>query len=116
MNTKIEFIPDIIETILPIIKLTKSRNGQTGTATFVFLYPDIFLHFPSLSLIESMTLYWEKQKISTRDVQIFFKKGKPYIIRSIFLFKNSQEWFNFLQFMSFYSKESGLTFSDIIEK
>ena len=32
-NTNIK----LIETTLPVVKLTKSKNGETGTATFVFI-------------------------------------------------------------------------------
>jgi photosystem II protein len=42
MNIRIEFIKGISETTLPIIKLTKSRNGKTGTATFIFINPILF--------------------------------------------------------------------------
>jgi hypothetical protein len=39
MNAYIEFIDEKPESSLPIIKLTKSKNGKTGTATFIFIYP-----------------------------------------------------------------------------
>ena len=42
MVVEIQFIEGLKETTLPIIKLTKSRNGKTGTATFIFLKPTIF--------------------------------------------------------------------------
>jgi hypothetical protein len=62
------------------------------------------------SIIE-MSLFWDNKKISTTDVSIIFKKGKPFILKSIFLFKSASEWFNFLNFMQMYSKETGLSFS-----
>ena len=31
--------------ILPIIKLTKSKNGKTGTATFVFISPNSIIGY-----------------------------------------------------------------------
>ena len=40
MKTLISFSDDLtnsIEKTLPIVKLTKSKNGETGTATFVFI-------------------------------------------------------------------------------
>jgi photosystem II protein len=39
MKIEIQFIEGVKEEILPIIKLTKSKNGKTGTATFVFINP-----------------------------------------------------------------------------
>jgi hypothetical protein len=59
-----------------------------------------------------MYLLWEKKKMSTTDVKIFFKKGKPFLFKAIFIFKNSEEWFHFLNFMNFYSKETGLSFAE----
>ena len=58
-----------------------------------------------------MYLIWENNKIETKDIEIFFKNGRPYIIRAILIFKNSTEWFHFLNFMNYYSKETGLSFN-----
>ncbi len=60
MNAYIEFIDEKPESSLPIIKLTKSKNGKTGTATFIFIYPSIF-NMTSLSLthLEGMNLKWK---------------------------------------------------------
>jgi hypothetical protein len=43
---------------------------------------------------------------------VIFKQGQPFLMKIIFIFKNSQEWFNFLNFMNLYSKETGLFFSE----
>ena len=58
-----------------------------------------------------MNLIWENNRIETKDIEIFFKNGKPYIIKSVLIFKNSKEWFHFLNFMNYYSKETGLSFN-----
>ena len=111
MNIRIEFVKGISETTLPIIKLTKSRNGKTGTATFIFIKPIVFNLFSSqIPTINGMYLLWDNKEIISKDIQIVFKEGKPFIIKSIFIFKNSLEWFNFLNFMNIYSKETGLFF------
>ena len=75
MNTSIEFIKNKKELTLPIIKLTKSRNGKTGTATFIFIQPSLFLssNFQIIS-INGMYLIWENNKIETKDIEIFFKR------------------------------------------
>jgi hypothetical protein len=59
-----------------------------------------------------MSLIWDKKKISTKDIKIYFKNGKPIILKSILIFRNSKDWFNFLNFMSCYSKETGLSFTE----
>ena len=111
MTVEIQFIEGIKESTLPIIRLTKSRNGKTGTATFIFINPDVFNQFIyKIPIINGMYLIWDNKTIITKDIQIIFKEGKPFIIKTIFIFKNSNEWFNFLNFMNIYSKEMGLLF------
>lgn len=113
MNVKIEFINNIDENTIPIIKLTKSKNGKTGTATFLFIKPTIFNYISLLNQdIEKLTLILNQTKIITTDIEILFKNGTPFVIKAIFIFKNSKEWFNFLNFMNQYSKETGLSFSE----
>jgi len=111
MQTAIQFIRGINEIVIPVIKLTKSKNGKTGTATFVFIEPKI-LQISSFQLLEGLYLLIEGKQIYTSDIKIFFKLGKPFLIKAIFIFKNSFEWFQFLTFMNIYSKEIGLFFSE----
>jgi photosystem II protein len=103
------------EKTLPIVKLTKSKNGETGTATFIFIKPSIFEFQQNQgNRILGMFLIWGNKQIFTNDIKIIFKNGKPFLLKSILIFKNSQEWFNFLNFMTAYSKETGLLFSEKI--
>ena len=111
MVIEIQFIEGIKELTLPIVRLTKSRNGETGTATFIFIKPEIFKEYISqISTINGMYLIWDNKKIISKDIYILFKNGEPFLIKSIFIFKNSNEWFQFLNFMNSYSKETGLLF------
>jgi len=113
MSVQIQFLEDIKESTIPIIKLTKSKNGRTGTATFIFVNPIIFTYVKdNKNLIKGLSLRWENKSISTNDLIVLFKEGKPYIIKAVFIFKNNNEWFNFLNFISSYSKETGLSFFD----
>ena len=118
IKPQIQFISGFEEMTVPRrVRLTKSENGETGTATFLFFQPSvfsIFLNFPfgDSIIIESMTLIWDKKKITTKDIKIYFKNGKPNVIRAILIFRNSKDWFNFLNFMSCYSKETGLSFTE----
>ena len=114
MKAKIEFIEHFSESVLPIIKLTKSKSGKTGTACFLFLNPKT-LEKSKVEIIPliGMSLLWnEKKIINTTDLNIFFSQGKPIGLKAIFIFKNSHEWFEFLSFMTYYSKETGLSFSE----
>lgn len=118
IKPQIQFISGFEEMTVPRrVRLTKSENGETGTATFLFFQPSVFsvfLDFPfgDSIIIESMTLIWDKKKITTKDIKIYFKNGKPNVIRAILIFRNSKDWFNFLNFMSCYSKETGLSFTE----
>jgi len=112
MSGRIEFFDKISETTIPIIRLTKSRNKVTGTATFIFIRPLFFSFAENYSFpVEQMSLIWENKKISTTDITILFNKGQPFLIKSIFVFKNSKDWFEFLNFMKHYSNEVGLSFT-----
>ncbi len=53
-----------------------------------------------INSINGMYLIWENDKIETKDIEIFFKNGTPYIIKALLIFKNSNEWFHFLNFMT----------------
>jgi photosystem II protein len=115
MTGRIEFFQDVIETSLPIIRLTKSKNKTTGTATFIFIRPKTFNFIKKSSLIiNEMCLIFEQKKIKTTDIKVFFLEGKPFLIKGIFLLKNSREWFDFLNFMKYYSRETGLYFTEIL--
>jgi photosystem II protein len=113
MSIQIQLIQGIKESVLPIIRLTKSINGETGTATFVFINPEsIFNSKLNNYPIDGMYLIWNNKRITTNDINIFFKEGKPFLIKVILIFKNSKEWFDFLNFMTCYSKETGLAFAE----
>jgi photosystem II reaction center protein Psb28 len=115
---QIQFISGFEEMTVPRrVRLTKSENGETGTATFLFFEPTVFslflnATFQSTTLINSMNLIWDKKIITTKDIKVYFKSGKPTVIRAILIFRNSKDWFNFLNFMSCYSKETGLSFTE----
>lgn len=111
MSIEIQIFSGKKEESFPIIKLTKSLNGKTGTATFLFIQPTSLQNSISEQIpIESVSLIRNEKKIQTKDVSIFFKNGKPFLIKIIFLFKNSNEWFDFFHFMNHYSKEKGFFF------
>jgi photosystem II protein len=101
------------ERTLPVVQLTRSKNGRTGTATFIFITPDLFQYSSTqLKGISGMYLEWGNKEVKTQDIEIIFRDGRPFLLKAILLFKNSPEWFHFLNFMTCYSKETGLFFSE----
>lgn len=113
MIAQIQFIKGVVENTLPVVKLTRSKNGQTGTGTFIFIRPEIFfLENICQQSITGMYLLWDNKEIISKDIHVIFKDGKPFLLKIICIFKNSKEWFNFLNFMNSYAKETGLFFSE----
>jgi photosystem II protein len=118
MKPQIQFLSGFEEITVPRrVRLTRSEGGETGTATFLFFEPTVFsifldVTFPGLILITGMDLIWDKKKITSKDIKIYFREGKPVVIRAILIFQNSKDWFNFFNFMSSYSKETGLSFTE----
>jgi photosystem II reaction center protein Psb28 len=82
MIAYIEFLEGIKETTFPLVKLTKSKNKMTGTATFIFVYPSLFENYPFHSRdLNGMFLINENKKIITNDVRIFLKKVNLFYLK-----------------------------------
>jgi photosystem II protein len=111
-NFKLYFFEDQIETGLPIIRLTRSKNGETGTATFVFRNLNFLFSNLENFPLNNISLISDKERIEITDISILFLKGKPFLIKAILVLKSPKEWFNFLYFMKNYSKEIGFSFYD----
>lgn len=108
----IQFIKGINETVIPEVKLTRSRDGSTGTATFRFTYPKILeAHMADKGDITGMYLIDEEGELITRDVNAKFINGKPTGIESIYVIKNPHNWDRFMRFMERYAKNNNLSFT-----
>ena len=108
----IQFIKGINENIIPDIKLTRSRDGSTGTATFRFNNPDILTSaMQSKGDITGMYLRDEEGELVTRDVNAKFINGKPKAIESVYVIKSPQDWDRFMRFMERYSEKNNLSFT-----
>ena len=112
MTAHIQFIKGINEKILPDIRLTRSRDGSTGTATFRFKNSNIL--DKSLALtgeITGMYMIDKEGVLETRDINVNFVNGKPQAIESIYIMKSSQDWDRFMRFMERYGESNGLVFT-----
>ena len=112
MLAHIQFIKGINEKILPDIRLTRSRDGSTGTATFRFKNSNIL--DKSLTLtgeITGMYMIDKEGVLETRDINVNFVNGKPQAIESIYIMKSSQDWDRFMRFMERYGESNGLVFT-----
>lgn len=112
MIAYIQFIKGINEKILPDIRLTRSRDGSTGTATFRFKNSNIL--DKSLALngeITGMYMIDKEGVLETRDINVNFVNGKPQAVESIYIMKSSQDWDRFMRFMERYGESNDLVFT-----
>ena len=111
MEANIQFIKGINEKVLPNIRLTRSRDGSTGTATFRFKNPNILdKNTAKEGEITGMYLVDEEGILKTREVNARFINGKPKAIESIYIMKSPEAWDRFMRFMERYGKSNGLVF------
>ena len=112
MEAKIQFIKGLDEIVLPDVKLTRSRDGSTGRATFRFKNPSVLDRNTNIDgEITGMYLIDEEGILETRDVNAKFINGKPKAIESIYIMKNPESWDRFMRFMNRYGKTNGLVFT-----
>lgn len=112
MEAKIQFIKGLDEKVIPDIKLTRSRDGSTGTATFRFKNPNILdKSTAKKGEITGMFLIDKEGVLKTQDVNARFVNGKPETIESIYIMKSPEAWERFMRFMERYGKSNGLVFT-----
>ncbi|MBE9168331.1 photosystem II reaction center protein Psb28 [Pleurocapsales cyanobacterium LEGE 06147] len=107
---EIQFSRGVTEEVIPDIRVTRSRTGNSGTATFYFDSPNI-LSNESTDEVTGMYLIDEEGEIVTREVKGKFINGKPTAIEAVLIMKSLEEWERFIRFMDRYSEEHGLGLS-----
>lgn len=68
--TSLQFVRGVKETSVPDVKLTRSRDGASGTATFVFTEPSIFVADGEMGDITGLYMEDDEGLLSTVDVQV----------------------------------------------
>lgn len=107
---QIQFSRGSNEEVIPEVRLTRSKDGSNGTATFNFQNPKV-LSEGRAEEITGMYMVDEEGEIVTRDVNGKFINGKPEAIEAIYVMKSAAEWDRFMRFMERYSQEHGLGFN-----
>lgn len=107
---QIQFARGIVEDVIPDVRLTRSRSGDTGTATFYFQNPKI-LGSNSTDEITGMYMIDEEGEIITREVKGKFVNGKPEALEAVHIMKSAADWDRFMRFMERYADEHGLGFN-----
>lgn len=107
---QIQFSRGLTEEIVPDVRLTRSRDGQKGTATFYFKSPAI-LEKERTEEITGMYLIDEEGEIVTREVKGKFINGKAQAVEATLILSSVSEWERFMRFMERYAEEHGLGFT-----
>lgn len=107
---QIQFFRGVDEEVIPDVRLTRSRDGGNGTATFYFQNPQA-LSNSSTEEITGMYMIDEEGVITTREVKGKFINGKPEALEVFHLMRSSDEWERFMRFMERYAETHGLEFS-----
>jgi photosystem II protein len=107
---KIQFYVGIDEETVPEVRLTRSRSGNMGTATFTFENPNA-LTYKGVDEITGMYMIDEDGQIVTREVKAKFINGQPVALEGIYVMRTIEEWDRFMLFMERYAEKNGLGFS-----
>ncbi|NJK37558.1 MAG: photosystem II reaction center protein Psb28 [Oscillatoriales cyanobacterium RM2_1_1] len=107
---KIQFSRGTDETVIPDIRLTRSKDGSQGTAQFSFEQPDALAEDFGEE-ITGMYLIDEEGELSTFDVKAKFINGKPEVIEAQYLMRSLEDWERFMRFMNRYAEKNGLGFN-----
>jgi photosystem II 13kDa protein len=106
----IQFSRGINEEVVPDVRLTRSKDGTNGTATFYFESPKALLE-ASPEGITGMYLIDDEGEISTREVKAKFINGQPAALEALYVIKSVEQWDRFMRFMERYAEENGLGFN-----
>mmetsp|Transcript_27010 Transcript_27010/g.39500 ORF Transcript_27010/g.39500 Transcript_27010/m.39500 type:complete len:150 (-) Transcript_27010:115-564(-) len=111
-SAAIQFIKGLDEKVVPDIKLTRARDGSSGTATFTFMNPNVFdASTTSQGDVTGMFMVDDEGEMSTMEVNANFVQGKPQSIESVVVMKSAAEWDRFMRFMERYGEANGLVFT-----
>jgi photosystem II 13kDa protein len=106
----IQFSRGVDEEVIPDVRLTRSKDGTNGTATFYFEKPKA-LSNSSTEDVTGMYMIDEEGELTTREVKAKFINGKPEALEAIYIMKSVAEWERFMRFMERYAEKNELGFS-----
>ncbi|HEY9850939.1 MAG TPA: photosystem II reaction center protein Psb28 [Leptolyngbyaceae cyanobacterium] len=107
---EIQFSRGVKEDVIPDVKITRSKDGSNGTATFYFQNPSA-LSNSSTDEITGMYMIDEEGELVTREVKAKFINGKPEALEVFYAIKSPEEWERFIRFMNRYAEENELGFT-----
>jgi len=106
----IQFFPGVDEPVVPDIRMTRSRDGRTGQAIFIFDQPQA-LSPESMADIGGMYMVDEEGQMVTRDVNAKFVNGKPAGLEATYTWKTTEDFERFMRFAERYAQANALGFA-----
>ena len=110
MAAAIQFFRGVDEPVVPDIRLTRSRDGRTGQALFVFEEP-LALAPETLGDITGMYMVDEEGELVTREVKARFVNGKAFALEATYTWKSGDDFERFMRFAQRYADSHELGFS-----
>lgn len=96
---------------IPGVRLTRSRDGSNGQATFRFEKPSAFDAVNELGQITGLYMMDDEGTITTTQVTAKFVNGVPSNIEAVHTMRSKEEWDRFMRFMERYAEDNGLGFN-----
>lgn len=109
MGAAIQFFRGVDEPVVPDIRLTRSRDGRTGQALFVFEEPEA-LAPETMGDITGMFMVDEEGTLVTREVKARFVNGKASALEATYTWKNNEDFDRFMRFAQRYADSHELGF------
>ena len=107
----IQFFRGVDEPVVPDIRLTRSRDGRTGQATFRFEQPAAIAP-EAMADITGMWMVDEEGEMVTREVNGKFVNGKASALEATYSWKSEQDFERFMRFAQRYADANGLGYSN----
>ncbi len=108
---KIQFYEGVDEPVVPEIRLTRSKDGTTGQAFFLFEKPQALSSITS-GEISGMRMIDSEGDLLTKEVKVKFVDGDPIFLEAVYIWKTSVEFDRFMRFAKSYAKSNGLGYSE----
>ena len=106
----IQFFKGVDESVVPEIRLTRSRDGRTGKALFIFEQPEA-LSNENIGEMKGMYLIDEEGELVTREVNARFINGKPSALEATFVWKSEIDFERFMRFAKRYANSHGMGYT-----
>jgi photosystem II protein len=110
MAATIEFFRGVDEPVVPDIRMTRSRDGRTGQALFLFEEPQA-LAPEAQGDITGMFMRDEEGELVTREVKARFVNGRASAIEATYTWKSTPDFERFMRFAQRYADCHQMGFS-----